>query len=99
MKSQTKQVAKAVGAAVAGVTMGYVAGVLTAPAKGTETRERIGRKVGESAADFKAKARKSALQAKAGITQGAQQAKASITRAARAAYRVPETTPDTPSSF
>jgi gas vesicle protein len=93
MKPQTKQVAKAVGAAVAGVTMGYVAGVLTAPAKGAETRERIGRRVGEGAADFKSKARENAQQAKASITKGAQNAKASLTRAARAAYTLPETTP------
>lgn len=34
-------VVKALGAAVAGVTLGYVAGSLTAPASGTETRTRI----------------------------------------------------------
>ena len=47
MKPETKQVAKAVGAAVAGAAIGYVAGTLTAPAKGSETRKRIGRKIEE----------------------------------------------------
>ena len=49
MKAETKKVAKAVGAVVAGAAIGYVAGTLTAPDKGTETRKRIGRKIEEEA--------------------------------------------------
>ena len=49
MKPEARQVAKAVGAAVAGAAIGYVAGTLTAPAKGSETRKRIKGKIEEEA--------------------------------------------------
>jgi gas vesicle protein len=65
MKPETKQVAKTVGAVVAGAALGYVAGTLTAPAKGSETRKRIGRKVEEEAADLTRKARNTMDDAKA----------------------------------
>ncbi|HQZ15807.1 MAG TPA: YtxH domain-containing protein [Vicinamibacteria bacterium] len=55
MKPETKQVAKTVGAVVAGAAIGYVAGTLTAPAKGSETRKRIGRKAKDTVDDAKAK--------------------------------------------
>jgi len=57
MKPETKQVAKTVGAVVAGAAIGYVAGTLTAPAKGSETRRRIGRKIEEETADLTRKAK------------------------------------------
>ncbi len=57
MKPETKQVAKTVGAVVAGAAIGYVAGTLTAPAKGSETRKRIGRKIEEEAEDLTRKAK------------------------------------------
>lgn len=64
MKPQTKQVAKAIGAAGAGVTAGYVAGVLTAPAAGAETRKRIGRKIEEEAEDIARKTKRTMKDAK-----------------------------------
>lgn len=51
-----KRVAQTVGAALAGATVGYVAGTLTAPASGLETRRRIGRRVGEGAEEVARKA-------------------------------------------
>ncbi len=52
MKTNTKMAAKTIGAAVAAATVGYVAGVLTAPAKGTDTRRRISEKVGAETENF-----------------------------------------------
>jgi len=67
MKPGTKQVAKAVGAVVAGAAVGYVAGTLTAPAKGSETRKRIGRKIEEEAETLTRKAKDKMNDAKARI--------------------------------
>jgi len=67
MKPETKQVAKAVGAVVAGAAIGYVAGTLTAPAKGSETRKRIGRKVEEKADALARKAKNTMIDAKAKV--------------------------------
>ena len=47
MKPKTKMAAKTIGAAVAAATVGYVAGVLSAPASGAHTRNRIGKKVSD----------------------------------------------------
>jgi gas vesicle protein len=49
--------AKTIGVAVVGATVGYVAGVLTAPAKGAETRRRIEKKVGDKASNLVRNAR------------------------------------------
>jgi gas vesicle protein len=49
-------VAQTVGAAIAGATVGYVAGTLTAPASGKETRRRIGRGVEKGAEEVTRKA-------------------------------------------
>ena len=67
MKPETKQVAKAVGVAVAGAAIGYVAGTLTAPAKGSETRKKIGRKIEEEAEVLTRKAKNTMNDAKAKI--------------------------------
>jgi gas vesicle protein len=67
MKPQTKQVARAVGAAVAGAAIGYVAGTLTAPAKGSETRKRIGRKIEEETETLTRKAKNKMNDARARI--------------------------------
>lgn len=65
MKAQMKHAAKAVGAAVAGATVGYMAGMLTAPASGVETRRRIGQKVEEKAEDVTNRAKATLKRAKA----------------------------------
>lgn len=57
MKPEVKTVAKAVGAVVAGVAVGYAAGVLTAPAEGVVTRRKIRRKVEAGAEDLAHKAK------------------------------------------
>lgn len=57
MKPETKQVAKAVGAAVAGAAVGYLAGTLTAPAKGSETRRKIARTIEDEAETLARKAK------------------------------------------
>jgi gas vesicle protein len=67
MKPETKQAAKAVGAVVAGAAIGYVAGTLTAPAKGSETRKRIGRKIEEEKETLTRKAKNTINDAKARI--------------------------------
>jgi gas vesicle protein len=67
MKPETKQAAKAVGAAVAGAAIGYVAGTLTAPDKGSETRKRIGRKIEEEKETLTRKAKDTINDAKAKI--------------------------------
>jgi gas vesicle protein len=67
MKAQSKQVAKAVGAAVAGAAIGYVAGALTAPAKGSETRKRIGRKIEEETETLARKAKNTVKDARVKI--------------------------------
>jgi len=64
MKPKTKMTAKTIGAAVAAATVGYVAGVLTAPAKGTDTRRRIGAKVGAETENFTRNAKQSLSDAK-----------------------------------
>ncbi len=58
MKPETKRAMKTVGAVAAGAAVGYVAGTLTAPAKGSETREKIARKIEEEAEDLARKAKK-----------------------------------------
>lgn len=67
MKPETKQVAKAVGAAVAGAAVGYVAGTLTAPAKGSETRKKIARKIEDEAQTLARKAKDTMNEAKAKV--------------------------------
>jgi len=67
MKPETKQVARTVGAVVAGAAIGYVAGTLTAPAKGSETRKRIGRKIEEEAEVLTRKAKNTVSDARAKI--------------------------------
>lgn len=57
MKPEVKTVAKAVGAVAAGAAVGYVAGVLTAPAEGVVTRRKIRRKVEAGAQDLAHKAK------------------------------------------
>jgi gas vesicle protein len=69
MKPETKNVAKAVGAVVAGAAVGYVAGTLTAPAAGSETRRRIGRKIEEEAEDIARKAKGAVKDAKEKIAE------------------------------
>lgn len=64
MKPETSRVAKAVGAAIAGAAVGYVAGTLTAPAAGSETRRKIGHKIEEEAEDMKNKASRTLQTAK-----------------------------------
>lgn len=64
MKPETKQVAKAVGAMVAGAAVGYVAGTLTAPAKGSETRRKIARKIEDEAETLTRKAKETMNEAK-----------------------------------
>jgi gas vesicle protein len=58
------RVAKAVGAAIAGATVGYVAGTLIAPASGEQTRQRIARRVDEETRAAAGKARRSIATAK-----------------------------------
>lgn len=43
--TRTSRIVTTVGAALAGATVGYVAGVLSAPASGRDTRRRFGRKL------------------------------------------------------
>jgi gas vesicle protein len=64
MKPETKQVAKAVGAMVAGAAVGYVAGTLTAPAKGSETRRKVARKIEDEAETLTRKAKETMNEAK-----------------------------------
>lgn len=64
MKPQTEKVAKAVGAVIAGATVGYVAGTLTAPASGKETRRRIVRRVEDETHRVAGKARQSVAAAR-----------------------------------
>ena len=64
MKPETSRVVKTVGAVVAGAAVGYVAGALTAPAAGSETRRKIGRKIEDEAEDMKIKAKKTLKDAK-----------------------------------
>jgi gas vesicle protein len=45
-----------VGAALAGATVGYVAGVLNAPASGRDTRRRLGRRLEHETDDLVRKA-------------------------------------------
>jgi len=67
MKPETKQVAKTVGAVVAGAAIGYVAGTLTAPAKGSETRRKIARKIEDEAETLTRKAKSTMNNAKAKV--------------------------------
>ena len=67
MKPATKQAAKTLGAVVAGAAIGYVAGTLTAPAKGSDTRRRIRHKIEDEAEDLTRKAKKTMSDAKAKI--------------------------------
>jgi gas vesicle protein len=67
MKPGTKQVAKAVGAAVAGAAVGFVAGTLTAPARGSETRRKIARRIEDEAEALTRKAKNTMNDAKAKV--------------------------------
>jgi gas vesicle protein len=67
MKPETKQVAKAVGAAVAGAAVGFVAGTLTAPARGSETRRKIARRIEDEAEALTRKAKNTMNDAKAKV--------------------------------
>ncbi len=87
MKEQTDRrlragrVVKAVGVAIAGATIGYVAGTLAAPASGRETRRRIGRRVEDEAQGIVRKARHSLATAKVGAQGLASKAGKSLTDA------------------
>ena len=43
--TRTNRILTTLGAAVAGATVGYLAGVLSAPASGRDTRRRLGRRL------------------------------------------------------
>ena len=64
MKPKTKMAAKTIGAAVAAATVGYVAGVLSAPASGAHTRNRIGKKVSDETENFTRNAKQGMKDAK-----------------------------------
>lgn len=66
-KKPTGPVVKALGAAVAGVTLGYVAGSLTAPASGTETRARIRKTVDRHAQEISKTARNATRKAESAL--------------------------------
>ena len=68
MKPYTKRAAQAIGAVVAGAAAGYVAGILNAPAKGSETRGRIRKGVEAEADDLRKTARRGLMQAKDNVT-------------------------------
>jgi gas vesicle protein len=43
--TRTGRIVTTVGAALAGATVGYIAGVFSAPASGRDTRRRLGRQI------------------------------------------------------
>ena len=43
--TRTGRIVTTVGAALAGATVGYIAGVFSAPASGRDTRRRLGRRI------------------------------------------------------
>lgn len=67
MKPKTKMAAKTIGAAVAAATVGYVAGVLSAPASGAATRRQIGDKVSAKTENFTRNAKQGMKDAKAKV--------------------------------
>jgi len=75
------RVVKTVGVAIAGATIGYVAGTLAAPASGRETRRRIGRRIDDEAQGIARKARRSLATAKDGAQGFALKARKSLTNA------------------
>lgn len=50
--TQMNRVVTTVGAALAGAAVGYAAGLLTAPAKGRDTRRRLGHQLEDEAQDL-----------------------------------------------
>jgi gas vesicle protein len=54
--ADTKRTLGAVGIALTGAAVGYVAGVLSAPASGRDTRRRLGRRLEDEADDLTRKA-------------------------------------------
>jgi gas vesicle protein len=66
-KTPTSPVVKALGAAMAGVTLGYVVGSLTAPASGTETRTRIRKTVDHHAQEISKTARDATRKAESAL--------------------------------
>ena len=52
------------GAVMAGATVGYVAGLLSAPAKGRDTRRRLGRQLEQEADDLMRRAERTFEEAK-----------------------------------
>ncbi|MBK5255445.1 MAG: YtxH domain-containing protein [Vicinamibacteria bacterium] len=74
-------VARSVGAVIAGAAIGYVAGALTAPASGRETRRRISQRVEEEAKGMARKAKRSLATAKGEAKDLGRKAKKSLTRA------------------
>lgn len=54
--TRTGRMVATVGAALAGATVGYVAGVLTAPHSGRDTRRRLGRRLEHETDDLVRKA-------------------------------------------
>lgn len=79
--SRRGQIAKAVGAMVAGVTLGYVAGALTAPASGKETRRRIRERVDQEAKTVATRVRRTLTTAKTEAAALGVKAKASVNKA------------------
>ena len=75
------QVVRAVGVAIAGATIGYVAGTLAAPASGRETRRRIGQRVEDEAQGVARKARRSLVTVKDGAQSFALKARTSLATA------------------
>lgn len=75
------RVARTVSVAMAGAAIGYVAGTLTAPASGQETRRRIGRRIDDETHGIARKARRSLATAKEGAQGFALKARRSLTDA------------------
>jgi gas vesicle protein len=54
--TRTGRIVTTVGAALAGATVGYIAGVFSAPASGRDTRRRLGRRLEHQTDDLVRKA-------------------------------------------
>jgi len=62
--THTGRAFKTFGIALAGGTLGYIAGVLSAPASGRDTRRRLGRRLDDEKAELQRKAEHSLRDAK-----------------------------------
>ena len=62
--TQTGRIITTVGAVLAGATVGYVAGVLSAPASGRDTRRRLGRRLDNQTHDLAHKAERTLKEVK-----------------------------------